>query len=289
MPPVTNVVVINECVSGDVHEPTIEKLRGGDIYRLGGTCAQSAELKSKPVEHPGAFFCDAFRTHLATRGIGIGGEIRRSSAPLGGSIPPDADRIVAVHETPLVDVIGRINTNSQNFFAEAVCKLTGRAWMLLQEGRHVPGSWADGGRAIHAFLRRAGIDDTHLVVVDGSGLSEGNKVTSRLLTDLFAVMFDRPDGEVFRASLAKGGVDGTLRKRFAGVRNRIFAKTGYIEGVRALSGYVRTYDDRWLTFSIIYNQIPGGVEPYEQLQDEAVRLLLRWPNIDDRPDESVEY
>ena len=54
----------------------------------------------------------------------------------------------------------------------------------------------------------------------------------------------RPDADAFRNSLAKGGVDGTLQKRYAGLDGRVFAKTGYIEGVRALSGYVRTFDDQ---------------------------------------------
>lgn len=282
VPPVENITVVNECLTGSEHDPNIAKLPEGDIYRLYGTCSKQAELKSKPVGNPGAFFCDALRTHLASRGIVIDGEIRRATLPLGGSIPPEPNKIVAVHETNLRDIIGRINTNSQNFFAEALCKLAGQAHAARQ-GHHLPGSWGDGDKAIRAFLRRCGIDDQHLVVADGSGLSEDNKLTSRLLTDLFATMFAHPDGEAFRDSLAKGGVDGTLKKRFAGLKGRVFAKTGYISGVRALSGYVRTYEGRWLTFSIIYNNIPGSVKPYEKLQDEAVRLLIQWPNVDEAP------
>jgi len=276
MPPVQSITVINECVTGTEHAPTIEKLRGGDIFKLGGTCARSEELKSKPVESPGAFFADAFRTHLASRGIVIGGSIVRAKAPLGGTVPPSADKVVAIHKTTVRDIIGRINTNSQNFFAEAFSKLTGQAYAAKQ-GRSVPGSWIDGEMAIRTFLRRNGVDDRHFVMADGSGLSDENRLTSRLLTDLFAAMFSRPDGEVFVDSLAKGGINGTLEKRFAGLDGHVFAKTGYIEGVRALSGYVRTYDNRWLSFSIIYNHIPGDVKPYEALQDEAVRELVRWP------------
>jgi D-alanyl-D-alanine carboxypeptidase/D-alanyl-D-alanine-endopeptidase (penicillin-binding protein 4) len=303
MPPVRNITVVNECITGGEHEPTIEKLPEGDIYKLGGTCTTRVELKSKPVGNSGAFFCDALRTHLASRGIVIAGEVKRAESPLDGCIPPADDRIVAVHETTVRDIIGRINTNSQNFFAEALCKLTGQAY-AARHGRQVPGSWADGDTAIRAFLRRCNIDDRHLAVADGSGLSDDNKLTSRLLTDLFAVMFSRPDGAVFIDSLAKGGLNGSLEKRFEGLEGRVFAKTGYIEGVRALSGYVRTraakhqgpradsgsldlsnsmHADKWLTFSIIYNNIPGSVKPYEALQDEAVRLLVHWPNIEELP------
>jgi D-alanyl-D-alanine carboxypeptidase/D-alanyl-D-alanine-endopeptidase (penicillin-binding protein 4) len=282
MPPVRNITVINECVTGAEQDPNDAKLPEGDIYQLYGTCSKETELKSKPVGNPGAFFCDALRTHLASREIVIDGQTKRAASPLGGAIPPSAEQIVAVHGTSLRDIIGRINTNSQNFFAEALCKLTGQEYMARQ-GRAVPGSWADGAKAIRAFLCRNGIDDRQMVIADGSGLSEDNKLTSRMLTDLFAVMFARPDGEAFRDSLAKGGVNGTLEKRYAGLKGRVFAKTGYIEGVRALSGYVRTYDDEWLTFSIIYNHIPGSVKPYEALQDEAVRLLIAWPDLENAP------
>ena len=65
-------------------------------------------------------------------------------------------------------------------------------------------------------------------------------------------MFCHPDSEAYRDSLAKNGVGGSLQKRFPGVEGDVFAKTGYISGVRALSGYVRTNADEWLVFSIIY-------------------------------------
>ena len=276
VPPAAGITVVNECVTGSEQAPEIVKLPEGNIYKLSGTCAEPAELKSKPVDGPGAFFCDALRTHLAAKGITIAGRVRRAREPLGGELPPPAAQVVAVHETNVRDIIGRIDTNSQNFFAEALCKLTGQA-LAANEGRQVPGSWADGRRAVHAFLRRCGIDDRALVVADGSGLSEDNRLSARLLTDLYAVMRSRPDGEVFLESLAKGGVNGSLEERFAGAEGHVFAKTGYIDGVRALSGYVRTMEDAWLAFAIIYNNIPDDVEPYEALQDEAVRLLIAWP------------
>ncbi len=280
MPPVRDIRVVNECRTGSEHAPTIEKLPGRNTYKIGGTCAERAEMKSKPVDDPGAFFCDALRTHLAARGVTVDGQIKRAVQPLGGALPPPSEAVIATAETGMRDILGRINTNSQNLFAEALCKLTGRAYAALQ-GRNVPGSWTDGGLAIRAFLRANGIDDRQMVVADGSGLSEDNKVTSRLLTDLLAVMRARPDdGAAYLNSLAKGGIDGTLEARFAGLNGHVFAKTGYIGGVRALSGYVKTMSGEWLAFSIIYNKIPGSVKPYEALQDEAVKLLIKWPDVE---------
>lgn len=289
MPPVRNITVINRCLTGAAGAPTIVKRRQGDVYELGGGCSERTELKSKPVGHPGAFFADALRTHLASRGIEVAGEIRRAPEPLGGIMPPPSDRVVAVHQTTLPDVLSRVNKNSQNLFAECLCKLIGQEF-AAREGRRVPGSWADGERAIRAFLRRSGIDDRALALADGSGLSDENRTTARMLTDLLATMFDRSDREVFRASLSEAAVDGSLRDRLQDEPGRVFGKTGYIGGVSSLSGYVKTRRDKWLAFSIIYNHIPDpdNVEPYTELQDEACRVLIEWPNPGRLPSSATE-
>ncbi|MCH7813564.1 MAG: D-alanyl-D-alanine carboxypeptidase, partial [Planctomycetes bacterium] len=148
-------------------------------------------------------------------------------------------------------------------------------------GRRVPGSWTTGARAVRAFLSRNGIDPRRFVLADGSGLSRANRVTGRLICDLLAVMFDHPDGDAFRASLAEPGEIGTLRSRMKELKGSLFAKTGYIRGVRALSGYIQTRDGQWLCFSIIYNNIPGSTKPFSDLQDEACRLLVNWPHLDE--------
>jgi D-alanyl-D-alanine carboxypeptidase/D-alanyl-D-alanine-endopeptidase (penicillin-binding protein 4) len=281
MPPVTQIEIINEAVTGDENDVSIAKQVGGNIYTITGTCAEETALSSKPVERPGAFFCDALRTHLEKQGITIAGEIKAAEAPLGGTIPPPFQKTVAIHASPMTDVLNRINVNSQNFFADALIKLAGKMY-AFREGRDVPGSWADGDLAVREFLTKNGIDDTHLRVADGSGLSRGNRVTARLITDLLILMQTRPDGTVFRDSLSVGGVAGTLRNRFKdGYEGRVKAKTGFIGGVRALSGYVMTDGGAWLVFSFLYNEIPGSVKPFEELQDEALRLLMQWPEVPD--------
>jgi D-alanyl-D-alanine carboxypeptidase/D-alanyl-D-alanine-endopeptidase (penicillin-binding protein 4) len=129
--------------------------------------------------------------------------------------------------------------------------------------------------AVKAFLRRQGVNDADYTLADGSGLSRMNRVTTRGQTDLLAAMSRHPHADVFRESLPIAGTDGTISKRMKDLAGRVYAKTGFISGVRALSGYARTADDRWLAFSIIYNKIPGDVKPFEALQDEACRILVQ--------------
>jgi len=276
VPPVRTVTVVNECVSGKEAAPTLDRLAHADVLVLGGGCTQRKTLPSKPVIDPAAFFAEALRTQLEHAGIRVVGDIAEADEPLGGTIPPPAQWIVATHETTMADVLWRILKSSQNLFAECLCKLNGKAFAVRRGCGKAPGSWSAGERAARAFLRRARIDVDDFVGADGSGLSRDNRVTVRLISDLLVEMHHHRHAEAFRAALAEPGGEGTLRGRMPDLKGKVFAKTGYIRGVRALSGYVRTEQDRWLAFSIIFNGIPGSVAPFNDLQDEACGVLARW-------------
>ncbi|HWP41077.1 MAG TPA: D-alanyl-D-alanine carboxypeptidase/D-alanyl-D-alanine-endopeptidase [Tepidisphaeraceae bacterium] len=288
VPPTRGVTIINRCVTGSDREsgdgePDWQRQADANVYTITGTCTRKTELKSKPVTDPGAFFADALRTHLESAGISIDGPTVRAPEPLGGALVPPADKIVATHETTLAEILPRINKNSQNLLAEGLCKLLGREYDR-QRGIDAPGSWTSGEQSIRAFLQRYGIDDSGLVVADGSGLSRQNRVTARLISEVLLTMWQHPKRQAFFDSLGVGGRDGTIANRFKDLPDRVHAKTGYIGGVRALSGYAQTSQaDRWLVFSFIYNQIPGSVRPYEHMQDEACRLLLSYPKLNYRP------
>jgi serine-type D-Ala-D-Ala carboxypeptidase/endopeptidase (penicillin-binding protein 4) len=239
-----------------------------NVFWIKGKIRKSRE-ESVPVSDPGAFFADALRTRLNRAGITIIGPNERAS-----SVPPKVDREFNPLKSEMKDVLARVNKNSQNLLAEGICKLAGREH-AKQAGKDEPGSWKLGSDAAKAFFEKHGIDSSKFVMDDGSGLSRKNRVTTRLLSDLLLAMHKGPLADDFRGSLSIAGVDGTGAGRFKDAPNRVFAKTGYIGGVRSYSGYVKTDSGKWLIFSIIYNDIPGRVKPYEELQDAAVRVLMR--------------
>jgi D-alanyl-D-alanine carboxypeptidase/D-alanyl-D-alanine-endopeptidase (penicillin-binding protein 4) len=268
MPPVQNIKIVNECVTGaGEDQPSIERAADSNTYTIKSACTRPTDLKSKSVIDPGPFFADALRTRLEFRGITIAGETKRAQRPSTTSLIPAGAEIIATHKSAITDVLWRINKSSQNLFADAMFKLLGG------------GTWEGGSDAVHAFLKKAGIDDAQYKVVDGSGLARENRVTARLQTDLLAYMAKHRDADVYRASLAAAGVDGTLRVRMADLKGRVQAKTGYIGGVRALSGYVQKSDGKWLAFCIIYNGFKGSERPFEVLQDEAVHVLADLPTL----------
>jgi D-alanyl-D-alanine carboxypeptidase/D-alanyl-D-alanine-endopeptidase (penicillin-binding protein 4) len=252
----------------------IERALIANVYAIVGDVHARRQFNSRPVVDPGKFFADVLRTHLAANGIKVMGRTKRAEKP----VDVKSLDVVDVHRTPIADLLRRINTNSQNLFAEAACKRLG----LATRGE---ATWPAGGEGVIAFMKQNGIDPAGFACADGSGLSRDNRVTVRQLGEILRVMSTHKDAAVFRASLSVGGKAGTLANRFKDVPGSVVGKTGYIGGVRALTAYVtpdpagdasRQGGGDVYIVSVIYNDIAGPVRPFEKLQDEAVVDLMRW-------------
>jgi D-alanyl-D-alanine carboxypeptidase/D-alanyl-D-alanine-endopeptidase (penicillin-binding protein 4) len=116
-----------------------------------------------------------------------------------------------------------------------------------------------GGQSrVKAMLEPLGVDPDSYVQADGSGLSRSNKAEPSTFVALLKAMYETDERDLFYDSLPIGGVSGTLRNRFKGtvVQGKVRAKTGTLNGVRALSGYLETNDYGTVIFSILVNQ-PG--------------------------------
>ena len=116
-------------------------------------------------------------------------------------------------------------------------------------------------------------------VVDGSGLSLLNRVSPQTLTDVLSYAYqDKSISIDFLESLPVAGVDGTLKKRFRNseVQGRVRAKTGYLNNVRALSGYIFTKNGDILVFSILSNGF--GWKTKELQNDLLTQLIECCPN-----------
>ena len=250
-------------------EPDIERDPAAARYTVTGVVTKPVLLSSKPVTDPGVFTAEVVRTGLSTRGIVFSGVTsRRTSMEFKKAKVP----VVVEVSSRMSDIVARVNQQSQNLFAEACAKLLGRKSFSSND----TGSWQGGAEGVEKFLSKYKIDGTGFVMADGSGLSRENRVTGRLITGILLAMHKSKHAKVFEESLAVGGESGTIRNRFKDVPGRVRAKTGFIGGVRSLSGYVTTDAGEILIFSFIYNQVPGSVKPYEELQDQAVRRLMKW-------------
>lgn len=175
--------------------------------------------------------------------------------------------------TPISTVLTRCNRDSENLYAECLLKRIGHG--LTGE----PGSWMNGA-AIARHIVHERLNDPKLaggvLVADGSGLSQDNRVTAALMTAwLRSFHLDSRLGPPFIESLAVAGESGTLQKRYSNANLHgasVQAKTGYINGVSCLSGFVTMPDGRRRTFSVLVNNLrdPATVPAAKMLQDQVV-------------------
>ena len=110
------------------------------------------------------------------------------------------------------------------------------------------------------FLTQAGISADSIIQWDGSGLSRHNLVTPNSAVQLYTYMARSRYANAWRDALTIGGVDGTLKNRFKGTpaAGNVRGKTGTIDQVSALSGYVTTASGEKIVFSIIVNGVNDG-------------------------------
>ena len=118
-------------------------------------------------------------------------------------------------------------------------------------------------------------DDDKISLSDGCGLSRENLVTPRFQTSLLHFLSQRYYFDLFRNTLAVSGTDGTLRNRMSAldVRGSIHAKTGTLNGVTTLAGYMTTKSGRNLVFSIFANRV-NAVARVKKTIDEICSLFV---------------
>ncbi|BCW95269.1 MAG: D-alanyl-D-alanine carboxypeptidase/D-alanyl-D-alanine-endopeptidase [Fimbriimonadales bacterium] len=220
------------------------------------------------VENPSRYAARLFLKALQAAGVVVERGITANLAPIVPAETPSL-RLVAEHRSPpMREIIARINKPSDNLLTEITLKALGRE--VRGEG-----TTAAGVQVLREFLQSAGLEMGAVHIVDGSGLSRINGVSAENFVRLLEYMHRSPHAEAFRESLPVYGVDGTLRNRLRGtpVQGNSFAKTGSLNRVSSLSGYLRTQSGRWLAFSIIMNAYNAPASDARALQDKLVQLL----------------
>ena len=108
-----------------------------------------------------------------------------------------------------------------------------------------------------SFLAEAGIDAGGYNLMDGSGLSRLDLVTPATVLKLLRYMYDSPVREKWISILPVAAQDGTLSSRFGATAaaGRVYAKTGTLSHVSALSGYLQRPDGTWVAFRILVNNL----------------------------------
>jgi D-alanyl-D-alanine carboxypeptidase/D-alanyl-D-alanine-endopeptidase (penicillin-binding protein 4) len=254
------VTVRNNCYAGKENAIWLSREATSNDLVLKGESRGTKEPVSVTVHDPSLYAATVFSETLAATGVRREGTVRRDTTYRGR----DVGTVVAVHETPLTTVLARANKDSMNLYAESLCKRLGR------EASGASGTWANGTLALADFLRRIGVADNQFHLDDGCGLSKENVISPKAIATVLAHEFHGKNREAYLVSLSIAGVDGTLDDRFKGsdLRGRVTGKSGFVNGVRSLSGFLKAKDGHYYAFSILMNKIPD--DPTAKILQEKI-------------------
>jgi D-alanyl-D-alanine carboxypeptidase/D-alanyl-D-alanine-endopeptidase (penicillin-binding protein 4) len=264
-PQTAYVEIINKCAPALKGPDTVwcSRQPGSNVITVMGTCYKRCQPVRVAIDRPPAFFGYLLAEELERTGVTVRGRLIEKEI-----LSDDKLRTVAIYRSSIWDVLVRCNRDSLGLAAESLLKTISAS----REPNGKGGSWPAGQQIIAQYLLSLGIPPDQFVIDDGSGLSEKNRLTANALATVLLKLYKDPNWERFKQTLAIGGTDGTIEKYFnePKYKGKVFAKTGYIEGVKALSGVCSTSSgDR--IFSIITNNTNGATR---QAINDIVKAII---------------
>jgi len=284
------ITLVNQAVTtppGGKTRLVLEHTVNSRSFRLYGELpADAGEWRERiGIDDPADFAAWTFAGMLRARGVRVTGSAGPMHRPVTAMDDPEwrKDRpqvAVKVREYPvaaaltapaLAEDVAIINKDSQNHHAEMLLR------RIARQGGGT-GSLEDGLAAERALFEKAGIPRAGYDFSDGSGMSTYNRVSPRAGVALLRWIDGQPWGRAWYASLPIAGVDGTLKRRFAGtpLAGNLTAKTGTLNATNALSGTFRAASGKRLTFSFFANDVPNGESALPAM--EAVLLAIHAAN-----------
>jgi D-alanyl-D-alanine carboxypeptidase/D-alanyl-D-alanine-endopeptidase (penicillin-binding protein 4) len=246
-----------------------QRLLGTNTVILQSTLPQGyVEKEALSVMDPPRFFLDTFKKYLQNGGIAVEGSNLVDSQPHRWTAGRYQQFVV--HESPpLRNLLKQLNKESDNFYAEMVLKTA------AAERYNTQGTSQLGVALVKKFARSLQLDVSNISLSDGSGMSATTLITTRNLSKLLSAMQQHREFKSFKNSLAVSGRDGSLKNRFGGssLIGRVQAKTGYVSGVRTLSGYLQTKSNETLIFSIATNHYTANTSYIDSLHERMLEEL----------------
>lgn len=250
--------IINTCTTGG-SKSTLQVVKRLDqnIIEISGTlpAGDKGFRGYISVSRPAELFIALLRQRLEQKGIVITGTNRIVSSAKDPAAGANRLEIARIESPPLSIIAQKTLKPSQNLYTETILRSLGEQ---VGDAANREATSAEKGLAVvRKFLQETGAAPDSVIQWDGSGLSRHNLVTPEAVVRVYTYMAKSRYALVWNASLTVGGIDGTLRNRFKGTSAaaNVRGKTGTIDQVSSLSGYVNSAAGERFVFSIIVNGV----------------------------------
>jgi len=218
---------------------------------------------SVTIDNPTLFFLSLFKSSLERHNIRFRGALLDIDEYPSQRINYSEMMLVSeLESTKLSEIIKVINKSSNNLMAEIVFKTIAKEISGI-------GSFEKASEQIYLYLLANGVNPERVKIVDGSGLSRLNLASPALFTNLLSNIYRSEKKDEFIQSLARPGENGTLSRRMRRSRAEynVFAKTGSMNSVSTLAGFVNTRDNETLAFTIMIQNFTVPQSLARNLQD----------------------
>ncbi len=216
---------------------------------------------------PDKYFLTLLFEKLRNEGIEIAKSIGKNI------LPENAVYLTSVNRT-IDTVLTHLNKESDNLNAEMLI------YVIAYKDSGAPASTDNGLAAVKKLIDSLGFDSGSFSIADGSGVSHYNLVSAELLLDLLKYMYYNKKDlfELYYNSLPVAGIDGTLKKRMknTSAQNNVHAKTGTLNGVSNLSGYVTSKEGHLIAFSILIQNFVKDYSTARDFQNKICELLAEY-------------
>ena len=292
-PPNTIFQVVNTCTTGNANSTrtlSVVKKLDRNIVEVSGSmpAGKPAYVNSIAITRPAELFVALLKRRLEATGIVVTGDSRLLSSAVKTT---QNIEVAKLESPPFAQIAAKTMKPSQNMFTETIL------WTLGVEGKHkdrvqtptvsdgtnvfpIPEDSAVLGlNQVKAFLKQInGMAEDGIIQYDGSGLSRHDLITPAAVVTLYRYMAFTQNAQAWRESLTIAGVDGTLANRLKGTaaEANFRGKTGTIDQVSALSGYMTTAAGEQLVVSIIVNNVGGATRTRTSLADDIVTALANF-------------
>lgn len=222
-----------------------------------------------PAPDPATFFAHAVKLELRRRGVEVTGAVSvRHRTGQEASSSPETQLLARIEGRTLGELLDPVLQHSVNMYAEILLRHLG-------VGQARPGTpeRVAGIQRIYGMWKEVLESGENIRMMDGSGLSPSNMITPAAMTAFLACIHKSPEGEFFRSLLPLSGETGTLAHRLRTASGRVWAKTGQLEQVNSLAGFLQARNGHMYAFSIFANNHPGRRILVKSAIDSLVQIF----------------
>jgi len=226
------------------------------------------ETEPLSIHNPTLYFIDTFKRYLQRRGIEVRGQLLTNRDPINWNAPGFTE-LHTHRSAPLYTMIDRLNKESDNFYAEMLLKY------LAADHYGVQGSTELGLQVVKGYMNAAGFDSANVTLRDASGMAPATQLKAKELNRFLVNIEQKPYFDSYYSSLSVGGRNGTLQYRFQNspLQDNFRGKTGFLSGVRTLSGYMDSAGGERLIVTIATNNYTARTAVVDRIHDRILNYV----------------